>query len=318
MADASAPAQSAPAAQSNPAPSEAISSASESADSSAETVAAIDANPDLTKQEKIQAKKMLKSLKFKVDGQEFSENLPFDIEDTPANRKYMEEQLQMSKVARKRMGEKANLEKEVTSFLSLLKSNPEKALSQAGVDVKNMAAKILQREIDNAAKSPEQLRAEQLEQQLQELKEERDREKKESEAAELKRLTEQSYTAYENDVISELTKANLPQTPFVVDKIAAYLKLGVSQGLDIKVADVMPIVREEMMSDIRKMAQTLPIETLEEMFGSDVLGKIRKKNIAKAKAAPSVTSKTADVGAQKIEKVEEPAKKVKFKDFFGI
>src|SRR5271166_4683964 len=84
------------------------------ATSSAEAqAAAVIANPNASNAQKAAAIKKLSNLRIKVDGQEYDEKLPFEIEDTKANREWMTKNLQMSKAAQKRMGEKAQLENEV-------------------------------------------------------------------------------------------------------------------------------------------------------------------------------------------------------------
>jgi len=102
----------------------------------------------------------IKKLKLKVDGQELEEELPFEIDDNPEAVEYMTRQLQMSKAAQKRMGEHAQLQKEVKHFLEELRKNPKKILADPsiGIDVKQLAAQIIEEEIANAQKSPNSLK----------------------------------------------------------------------------------------------------------------------------------------------------------------
>src|ERR1035437_5983594 len=188
-------------------------------------------NPNASQAQKAQAVKQLKSLKIKVDGQEYEEQLPFNMPDTPESRDWMTKNLQMSKVAQKRMGEKAQLENEVRDFLTQLKNDPKKLLSNStyGVDLKKLAAQM----------------------------------------------------------------------------IADYMLMGLKEGLDVTPEDVLPLVREEILEDIRQMAQAMPLETIEKLFGGDILTKIRKKNVSRAKSQPQTASpRLPDVGATKATKTE--------------
>lgn len=286
-----------------------------------QAVAAIAADPTATPAEKAQAKKMLKQLKIKVDGQDYTEDLPFEMEDNQTNRDWMTKQLQMSKVSQKRMGEKAALEKEVNQFIGMLKGSPaeqRKALAMFGADVKKLAADVIQEEIENSKKSPEQKEKEALLAELQQMKETRDQEKKSAEEREFAALTQQSLDKIENDIVTSLSSSDLPRTPYVTQQIVQYLKLGMSKGHDVSVADVLPIVREDIINDIRAMSQAMPVETLEQLFGSDILGKIRKKNIAKAKEKKVAQANVPDAGVIKEEKPAEPARKKSFKEEFGF
>ena len=282
------------------------------------------ANPNATPQQKAQAVKKLNSLRIKVDGQEFDEKLPFEID--PSNKEaveYMRRNLQMSKAAQKRMGEKAQLENEVRSFLEQLKKNPKQLLTDPtyGVDLKKLAAEMIEEELANAAKSPEQLAKEALERELNQIKEQRKREKEEYEQREFERIQQSEYDRYDTLMTQTLEKSDLPKSPYVVKKMADYMLMGLKEGLDVSPEDVLPLVREEILDDIRQMAQAMPLDTIEKLFGGDILTKIRKKNVAKAKSSPQTAKpKLPDVGATKSEPKKDVNSKDKktFKQIFGV
>lgn len=285
----------------------------------AETIA----NPNATPAAKAAASRKLKSLRIKVDGQEFDEKLPFELDESNKEAvDYMRKQLQFSKAAQKRMGEKAQLETEVKTFFEQLKANPRKVLSDPmiGLDLKKLAAQMIEEEIANSQKSPEQLAREKLENELREEREARKKEKEENESREFTRLQEMEYERYDSLMTQALEKSDLPKSPYVVKKMADYMMLGLQNNMDVSPEDVLPLVREEILEDIRQMATAMPLETIEKLFGGDILTKIRKKNVAKAKSQPATNSpKLPDVGATKStpKKVDE-TKKVTFKKFFGV
>lgn len=279
------------------------------------------ANPNATPAQKAVAAKKLKSLKIKVDGQEYDESLPFEIDDTKENRDWMTRQLQMSKVANKRMGEKAQLENELRQFFDQLKKNPRKVLADPniGIDLKKMAAEFIEEEIANSQKSPEQLKMEKIENELREEREARKNEQAAAQKREFERIQQMEYERYDTLMTQTLEKSDLPKSPYVVKKMADYMLMGLQEGLDITPEDVLPLVREEILADIQQMAGAMPLETIEKLFGGDILTKIRKKNVAKAKAQPVTPSKQKlDVGATPSQKTKEPVKKKSYKDFFGV
>lgn len=298
-------------------------SAEQSAEQIAEAAgseAAIEADKSLSKPEKAAAKKALKRLKYKLDGQEFEEDLPFEIPDDPAAIKYMQEQLQMSKVSRKRMGEKAQLEKDVRSFIEGLRKNPAKALSDPniGVDLKKLAAEIIQKDIEDSQKSPEQLENERIREELKALKEQHEKEKEEARNKHLQRLEEETFERYDTQVSKALETSNLPKTPYTVKKIAEYMSHAVKNKLNVSVDDVIPFIKEEMHGDIKEMFSVMPDEVIEGMIGKDVLGRLRKKNLLKAKAAPKTTplSEIKDTGTKASTQAKD-VKKQSFKEYFG-
>lgn len=287
-----------------------ISAETDAAEQLKETIT----DPNVSKQEKKEAVKQLKKLKLKIDGQEIEEE--FDLNDD----EYLKKQLQLAKVAHKRMNEKSAIEKEVMRFVEDLRKNPRKALSDPaiGLDLKKLAAEIIEEEIENSKKSPQQLEKEKLESELKTLKEEREKEKEEGRKKEFERLKEQEYERYDMLMSKALEKTDLPKSPYVVKKMADYMLLGLQEGKDVSPEDVIPLVREEITEDLKQMFAIMPEDVVEALIGKDVINRIRKKNIAKAKQqnpALAAPTKVADTGkVANAEKDNEP--KQTFKQFF--
>ncbi len=272
--------------------------------------------PELTK---AQIKK-LKSLKIKVDGEEFDEQLPFEIDDSPEAIAYMQKHLQMSRVAGKRMQEHSSLQADVNKFLDLLRQDPISALSDPdfGVDIKKLATEVIEREIANSKKSPEQIEKEKIEAELKALKAEREREKQENQAKEMERLQKQEFERMDMQMEKALEKSELPKSPYIIKKMADYMLMGLQNGVDVSPEDVLPLVREEVLDDIKQMFAVMPEEVVERVIGKDVLGKLRKKNLAKAKAAPvPVKSAVKDV-AQGSPKEAPAVQKKTLKELFNV
>lgn len=268
------------------------------------------------KKVKEEVKALKKKLKLKVDGKEFEEE--FD----PSDDDYLTKQLQLAKVSQKRMSEYSQLEKEVKSFIEQLRKNPKKVLADPniGIDIKMLAKEIIEEEISNSQKSPEQLEKEKLEARLRELEDERKKEKEDFQKQEFQRLQEQAYQQYDTAMSQALEKTDLPKSPYVVNKMADYMLMGLQEGLDVKPEDVIPLVREEIQEDIKQMFAVMPDEVIEQIVGKDVFTRVRKKSLAKAKANPPTPVKSAakDVGkSSKDEQKDGKKDKQTFKQFFG-
>lgn len=277
-------------------------------------------DPKASNTEKKIAQKMLKKLTLKVDGEEFEEELPFEIPDNPQSLEYMRQQLQLSKVSKKRMEEKAMLEKDVVQFFEDLKKNPKKALRDPsiGMDLKKFAADIIEEEIENSKKSPEQLEKEKLEAELKALKEERENEKEAAKQKEYQILVEKFADDYDNQISQALEGNQIPKSPAAVKKITDYLIMANQAKKDVTVKDIIPIIKEELENDFREHLNALPDDKLSEFMGKDIYDRIRKQNVAKAKKAnanPALKTKLADTG-KKTEGSKETEKKVSMKDFF--
>ena len=261
--------------------------------------------------------KKIKKLKLKFNGKEIEEDLPFEIEEAHAD--WLVKQRQKAMLADHKANEYSQLEREIGAFIQELRKNPKKALSNPaiGLDIKQFAAEILQEEIEQAQKTPEQIKEEALQRELEELKAERAREKEEMSARELERLTEREYERYDNLMSSAIESSDLPKSPYVVKKMTEYLMLGIENGIDVEPKDVIPLIREEIQNDIQEMFQVMPAEVIEQILGKSNIEKLRKKRVASAKAPVPVKASVKDVGAQKKEEVKEQ-KKQTLRDFFGV
>jgi hypothetical protein len=278
-------------------------------------VEALESKKDLTKTEK----KRLKELKLKIDGQEYVEKLPFEIDDDPKQVEWMKRNLQMSKVAQKRMQEQAQLQKEVEMFIQELRANPKKLLSDPslGIDVKKLVQEIIDEDLANAQKSPEQLDREKLENELKSIKEEREREKQEMQERQFQLYQEQEMQRYDRDITDALTKSSLPKSPYVVKKMADYLLLALENGVDATAESILPLVEQEVQEDIKAMFAASPDDVLEKLIGKDVITKMRKNTLKKAPPQP-VKSAVKDVGVDKKQSETKQTQKKSYKDFFGV
>ena len=149
-------------------------------------------------------KKRVNSLMLKFNGKEYEEKLPFEIDEDQSD--WMRKQLQLAKMSQTKSQEVASLEKEVVAFLQELKTNPRKALANPmiGIDIKQLAADILEEEIENSRKSPEQLEREKLQNELKALRDEREAEKKQAESLQEQATLERLYDKYDNMISGAL------------------------------------------------------------------------------------------------------------------
>lgn len=296
-------------------------SQAQSVESDGETVNELqDLAQNGTPAEQKEAKKALKKLQIKYNGRQEDISLPFDLPDTDEARDFMTKHLQMSKMGASKAQEYSQLEKEVRSFVDELRKNPRKVLSDPslGMDIKKLAAEIIEEEIANSQKTPEQLEKEKLEAELKAMKEEREKEKEESKKREFERIQQESFERYDMMITQALDKSDLPKSPYVVKKMADYMLMGLQQGIDVSAEDVLPLIRDEIQGDLKEMFAVMPEEVIEAIIGKDVFTRVRKKNIAAAKAAkapPTAQQAKVDTGTKTEAK---PKQKQSFRDFFDI
>jgi len=285
--------------------------------SSSEVLGSEDGEESPSQVEVAPVKKKVKQIKGKFNGKDFVEDLPFEIDEEHAG--WIAAQRQKAMLADHKSREYAQLENEVGAFIQELRKNPKKALQNPaiGLDIKELAASILQEEIERSQKSPEQLRAEEAEAKLQEMMSEREQEKKTAEARELERLTEREYERYDSLMSSAIETSDLPKSPYVVKKMTEYMLMAVENGIDVDPKDVIPLIRQEIHADISEMFGAMPAEVIEQILGKDTLGKLRTHRKATAKAPIPLKTAVKDV-AKTTEQKKEEAKKQTMRDFFGV
>lgn len=267
-----------------------------------------------------QEKKRVKSLMLKFNGKEYEEELPFEIDEEHSE--YMKKQLQLAKMSQTKAQEVANLEKEVVAFMQELKTNPRKALANPmiGIDIKQLAADILEEEIENSRKSPEQLEREKLQAELKALRDEREEEKRQAEQLQEQATLERLYDKYDTMISSALdSNPDLPTTPYIVDKMTKYMAIAVDEGYEPDMGIITDIVRGEINEDIQHLLRVLPVDKVEALIGKDVLNKLRTSRLASAKKAPTpIKAAIKDVATKKAPVSSAINKKVSIKDFFGV
>lgn len=267
-----------------------------------------------TKEEKQAEKKLekqLKKYKLKVHGKEVEEEL--DINDDEAITKH----LQMSKAAQIKMQEAAELRKAAEEFITLLKTNPRKVLSDPNinVDLKKIAEEYMQEQIENAAKSPEQLEKERLQKELEELKSKYEKDEKERKEAEFKRLQAEQEEKIQSDIESALNTNNLPKTPYTVRKMAEMMMIALQNGIDLSPKDLVPLLRKQMNADIKDLFSASSDDVLEELIGKDTISRIRKRNLAKVKQAAETANQVKTTTASSKKESPKEEKKITIKEF---
>lgn len=299
--------------------SEATTESTENTQESQETT---QATPTAAKKEEAKIAKKLKQLKLKVDGKEVNEDIPFEVDEGSEAAEYMTKQLQLAKAAQKRMGEASDYKKkldQVGDYLQQAKGNPKKIrelMKDLEIDERQLAAMIVEEELEKAKKSPEQLEKEDLEAQLKKIKAERDTEKKELEEREYQRLVEQETQRYGLMIDGALKSAGLPNNQVYRERVAKYLAKAIDKGVEVTAEDVVPLVKEEIASEIQSLFAASPEDYVEQLLGKDTLKRLRKRNLEKAKDAPAVplNKQVQDTGSDKTKPKLEP--KLSFKDYF--
>lgn len=300
----SAPVSEAPAEAAAPEESEVVESTEESGEEvSAEAAAPVE-----------EKKPNKKKFKFQIDGKDVEEEVDLDDEEG------LKQKLQLSKAAHKRMEEAAQMRKDFEQFLNVFKKDPAEVMRAMGMDVDDFAEKYLDGKLQELQKTPEQKEREKLEKELEKYKKEAESAKKAQEEATFAKMQAQVATEIENDILEALKATpDLPQTPYVTKRIAEAMIVAFEKGFtDVKVNDVLPIVKKQIQGEWQQMFGKLPEDVLEQVVGKPNIERLRKNRIKQSKQQVTQAAKVTPTGTSetKQKQAEETKAKIKAKDFF--
>lgn len=270
-----------------------------------------EAGEKLTKEEK----KQLKEYKLKVNGRE--KTIKFD----PSNDEEVIKYLQKAEASDSKFQEAAEVRKAAMQFIEELRKNPKKVLSDPniGVDLKKFAEDIMNEAIQDMEKTPEQREREKLQRELEELKKQREDEKKAWEDKEFERLQAEHERQLETDISVALDVGGLPKTARTVKAMADYMMVALQNGIELTPQEIVPIVKNTTLGEFKEVVNSLSDDQLEDFLGKEVIGRLRKRSVAKAKAVETANA-VKPTGASEVKKQEPqaPAKKQTIRDFLKV
>lgn len=273
--------------------------------------------PGDSKQEKAEKAAARRRYELMVNGRKREVEIDFDNEED------VKRYLQKAFAADEKFQEAAMTRKQAEQLVEMLQKDPLSILKNPvlGLDVKELATRILNEELAEMEKTPEQKRLEELERKLQE-KEAREKElENQRREAELQRIQAETYKQLDEDITNALASSDLPKSPYVLKRIADAMIEATEEGyVDVRVQDIMPYVEQQILSEIQEMFASRPAEVMERIVGKKNLDNYRKSKISKVKSKPKEVQQLEDTGAKEAaakEKDKAPVKKQRFKDIFG-
>jgi len=226
--------------------------------------------------------------------------------------------------------EKAQLEGEVKQLLDLLKTNPLALLKnpELGVDVRKLVEDYIKEDFANqekakqdAAKTPEQKALEAAIAEAEETKKELARIKKESADREFEAATKREMESYQNEFRKAITAGDLPDSPYIMSKMADMMLTATKAGVQVTPAELVPLVREQYIEEFKSMiGAKVPDEVIEEILGGERIKALRSKQLARLKTTTPIPEPIKEVRSQPVEpkETEKSEKQLSFRDVFGI
>lgn len=247
-----------------------------------------------------------------------------EIELDTANDEEVQRYIQKALAADEKFEEAAAMRRAVGELINELKSNPRAVLAHEsiGLNLREFAQQILEQELEEMEKSPEQKKMEEMEKRIRDFESEKERLMKEREQSERSRQNEEALAELDEQITSALNKSELPKSPYIVKRIADTMHTAVELGFyDVTVSQIMPFVEQQVASELSRMFEEAPEATadkvMERLVGKKSLDGYRSRKVAKMRK-PSESSRVQDTGGSA--KAKAPAQEEKpqrFSDVFG-
>lgn len=294
-----------------PAPDAPVENAPEVEETEESLAAEGNTQPELTKEEKKEIQKMMKSYEFKANGK--TRKVDIDLNDDESIRKHLEK----SFGAQETWEEASKYRKQAEQLVDLLQKDPRALLKNPalGIDVKKLAEQLLDEQLEEAKLTPEQKRIRELETAIKarEDKEKEERERQDNERR--AKLTQEQYEKAERDMMEALDSSEIGASPYAVRRVADIMSALIEDGYEnVEIKQIMPfaeqLIRQELSGHIGKHKDP---NKLEKLIGKDILKEYRKSKITSVKKTPN--SSTPDTGKKTEDKPKEEPKKIKLSDF---
>lgn len=258
-------------------------------------------------------RELKKKLKLKVNGKELEKEIDFNDEEN------LVKELQKAAAFDSKAEETAQYRKQLEAILGGLQSNPGALLAELGLDVDELAYNHLNRIVEEAQKSPEQIEQEKMKARLEELEAEREQLAQEKAHAEQERMKDEAAAQIQDQILGELDGYEgilSKDDPEVIGDIARAMYRYMQAGQDVDVKDVIPVVEERYLEKLRSRAQNWDEKTFNKIFGKKKMDELRKTRVKRKKAKTETARQIAETGVKTPEQPTEEGPKMSYRDFF--
>jgi len=207
--------------------------------------------------------------------------------------------------------------RQAEAIVELLQTNPEKALTRLGFDIREMAENYLRQELEKEVLTDEQRKVLELEQKLAEYEEEKKYKEEQEKANRIAELQRHYEAELSDKIINAIETYKLPKNERTISRIAEKLYVALESGYEIDPINIAPLVKQEIEEELKGMYGTLDVDDMLSLLGEDNLKKIREHELKKVKEkAPQNPTKTTPVATAVPEENSAPKSKKAVRDFF--
>lgn len=267
--------------------SESTETSEESSEESIEGESQEPAKKEAAPKDEQKIESMIRKLKLKIDGQEIEED--YDL----SNMDQLIKDIQMSRVAKKRMAEAHEAKKKAYELAQRLE-DPKELFKGLGDKAYQTAEELIWERIQQEKMTPEQRELHEYKRKVQEYEQ---REKMNAEKAkqeEEQRLEAQQLQIVQKTIIEALQKAlpGMEKSPKLAKRCAFFMKENLRLGLGLSSDDIAQEVREEWIKENQETLSMMDDDQLLRIFGDKNIKRLRKKDLETLKSKGKMKSLT--------------------------
>lgn len=195
--------------------------------------------------------------------------------------------------------EVTQIRNQVEKIISTAKSNPIEALLDPALGLSKDQIReafekwYTQEYIEPETLSPDQRKLREAEMRLKKYEETEAQKKKQEEDEQQAQLTNQQRDYLSNKIIEAIESSGLPKTKFFAQRMAFYMRQNLLNGWEAPIDMVVSQVKKEYREGMGNISKDSTAQQLIEMFGEDVINKIRKHDLEQLRSRrqnPSIQS----------------------------
>jgi hypothetical protein len=219
-------------------------------------------------------------------------DVPVDGKIVKMTRAEMIKEASLAKGAHKRFEDAAKMRREAEGLLSRLR-DPKEAIKllndpKLGLDKKQIQSAFEEWYQDTVIKpsemSPAERRAAEAEARVAEYERKEKEEKERLEAEQNEKLDAQTVQEIQKEVVSLMEQSGLPKTRFTAARLAHWIRINESQGLNAGPDLILRQVKKEMHDVTQSLVSASDGDVLVNLLGEETVKKIRAHDLARIRA----------------------------------
>jgi hypothetical protein len=238
----------------------------------------------------------LREAKIEVEGRQMAINesqlkalwgLPENEELTDKEFKSLVSAYKAQKTADSRSQQASRQEKLVKEIAEMIQNNPWGLLQNAGHDPRKLAEEYLTQAIEEEMLPENERELRKIRAEKEELERQYREELTRKEQQQIEQAVVQAQQEITSQIIDSLENSNLPKTPDVVQRIAKYMYLAESKGINAPIKQIIPLVEQDLKNLNASILKSLDPNNRINYIGEDLLKQIRQDDLARLKRPES-------------------------------